>query len=546
MKAFLMMTIFIPAMFAGSVSNAARSIEFGRLTCEHFTNPVGIGTRIPRLSWVLSSAEQDQVQTAYQILVASSPTWLTEKKADYWNSGRVASDQSILIEYAGKKLESRDICWWKVRVWDRDGKVSAWSAPASFEIGLLATEDWTADWIRSSIRFTEIFHPSPMLRKEFSLSGKVASARLYITSLGLYQAEINGKKVGDLVLTPGWTSYQHRVQYQTYDVGAMLNTGGNALGVTLGDGWYRAFRPNNRDREHFGKESLDVIAQLEVTYADGTRETITTDDTWKSSTGPIRNSSIYNGETYDARLEMPGWSVAGFDDNGWSGCQSVVHDKDLIVYPPAPPMRREEELVPIEITVTPEGDTVVDMGQNMVGWIRLKVDCPKGTTITLRHAEVLDKEGNFYTTNLRRAKQTNTYICKGGGTEIFEPHFTFQGFRFVAVSGYPGTVTKDMLRVSGYTTLQAVDGTQGVELAKSAKPDLILMDIMMPKKDGYSACHDIKANPTTKNIPVVMLTAVGYELNKKLAESVGANGYVTKPFTRQGLIDAISPLLAIT
>ena len=157
-----------------------------------------------------------------------------------------------------------------------------------------------------------------MLRKEFSLSGKVASARLYITSLGLYQAEINGKKVGDLVLTPGWTSYQHRVQYQTYDVGAMLNTGGNALGVTLGDGWYRAFRPNNRDREHFGKESLDVIAQLEVTYADGTRETITTDDTWKSSTGPIRNSSIYNGETYDARLEMPGWSVAGFDDNGWS------------------------------------------------------------------------------------------------------------------------------------------------------------------------------------------------------------------------------------
>jgi alpha-L-rhamnosidase len=445
MKTLLIVTIFIPGIFTGYVSNAATSIEVGGLTCEHFTNPVGIGTVAPRLSWVLSSGERDQAQTAYQILVASTPKWLTEKKADYWNSGKVALDQSILIEYAGGELGSRDVCWWKVRVWDRDGKVSAWSAPASFEIGLLASDDWKADWIRSSIRFTEIFHPSPMLRKEFSLSKKVASARLYITSLGLYQAEINGKKVGDLVLTPGWTSYQHRVQYQTYDVGAMLNTGGNALGVILGDGWYRAFRPNNRDRENFGKKSLDVIAQLEVTYDDGTTETIHTDDSWKSATGPIRKSSIYNGETYDARLEKPGWSKSGFDDSGWSGCQKVVHDKDLIVYPPAPPMRKQDELVPIEIMVTPEGDTVVDMGQNMVGWIRLKVDCPEGTAITLRHAEVLDKEGNFYTANLRRAKQTNTYICKGGGTEIFEPHFTFQGFRFVDISGCPVEVTKDML-----------------------------------------------------------------------------------------------------
>ena len=424
---------------------AARSIEAGDLTCEYFTNPMGIGTTAPRLSWILSSEVEGQVQTAYQILVASSPNMLTERRADRWNSGMVESDQSILVKYDGDLLKSREVCWWKVRVWDRNGKASAWSAPASFEIGLLGPDDWKADWIKSSIAFSEIFHPSPMLRKEFTLARPVASARLYITSLGLYRAEINGKKVGDQVLTPGWTSFHSRVQFQTYDVSGMLKSGENAIGVALGDGWYRAFRPNNRDRDNFGKESLDLIAQLEVTYADGTSEMIGTDESWKSSVGPILNSSIYHGEAYDARLEMPGWSQAGFDDSGWQGTEKVMNDKGLIVYPAAPPMRTLEELSPIEILVTPEGDTVVDMGQNMVGWIRLKVDCPAGTKITLRHAEVMDKDGNFYITNLRRAKQTNTYICKGGGPEVYEPTFTFQGFRFVDISGYPGEVTKDML-----------------------------------------------------------------------------------------------------
>ena len=442
---FLIFVICASTLFLSTNINAAKSIEISDLTCEYFTNPMGIGATAPRLSWILTSGVDDQVQTAYQVLVASSPKLLTEKKADFWNSGKVESDQSILVDYAGDALESRDICWWKVRVWDKNGKASSWSAPASFEIGLLGAGDWKADWIKSSIGFTEIFHPSPMFRKEFSLDKQVASARLYISSLGLYQVEINGEKVGDLVLTPGWTSFHSRVQYQTYDVSAMLSTGANAIGVTLGDGWYRAFRPNDRDREAFGKESLDVIAQLEVTYTDGTTVMVMTDDSWKSAMGPIRKSVIYDGETYDARLEKPGWSKAGYDDGDWYGTEKVRNDKGRIVYPASPPMRRLEELTPIEIMITPEGDTVVDMGQNMVGWIRLKVDCPKGTTITLRHAEVLDKEGNFYITNLRRADQTNTYICKGGGTEIFEPHFTFQGFRFVDISGYPGEVSKDML-----------------------------------------------------------------------------------------------------
>ncbi len=444
-KLFLTPLIFAGLLLFSHGMNAARSIEAGDLTCEYFTNPMGIGISTPRLSWILTSGVQDQVQTAYQVLVASSPELLNEKKADRWNSGKVESDQSILVEYAGDVLKSREICWWKVRVWDKDGKASAWSEPASFELGLLSADDWKPDWIKSSIWFSEVYHPSPMFRKEFNLDKQVSSARLYITSLGLYEAEINGEKVGDQVLTPGWTSYHSRVQYQTYDVSSMLSTGGNAIGITLGNGWYRAFRGFRPNEEKLGKESLDVIAQLEVTYTDGSTEVVLTDESWKSSMGPIRKSVIYDGETYDARLEMPGWSKAGFDDGDWKGTEIVRNDKNLIVYPASAPMRKLEELTPIGIMVTPEGDTVVDMGQNMVGWIRLKVDCPKGTTITLRHAEVLDKEGNFYIENLRSAKQTNTYICKGGGTEIFEPHFTFQGFRFVDISGYPGEVTPDML-----------------------------------------------------------------------------------------------------
>ena len=444
-KSFLIPVICAGLMLFSSGVNAARSIEVGDLTCEYFSNPMGIGTTAPRLSWILNSGVQDQVQTAYQVLVASSTKMLTEKKADFWNSGKVESDQSILVGYAGDVLGSKDICWWKVRVWDKNGKASAWSEPASFEIGLLAAADWKADWIKSSIWFSEVYHPSPMFRKEFNLGKEIASARLYVSSLGLYEAEINGEKVGDQVLTPGWTSFHSRVQYQTYDVSAMLSTGANAIGITLGNGWYRAFRGFRPNDENLGRESLDVIAQLEVTYTDGTTGVVLTDESWKSAMGPILKSVIYDGETYDARLEKPGWSKAGFDDSDWKGTEEVRNDKNLIVYPASVPMRKLEELTPVEIMVTPEGDTVVDMGQNMVGWIRLKVDCPKGTTITLRHAEVLDKDGNFYIENLRSAKQTNTYICKGGGIETYEPRFTFQGFRFVDISGYPGEVTRDML-----------------------------------------------------------------------------------------------------
>ena len=309
-----------------TVSYAARSIMADDLKCENLQNPLGIDIIQPRLSWILNSQINGQVQTAYQVLVASSPSILLEKKADMWNSGKVYSDQSIHVEYTGKELGSRDKCWWKVRVWDRDGNASSWSEVATFEIGLLSARDWKAEWIKSSIPFNEVFHPSPMLRTEFKLGKEIKTARLYISSLGLYSSEINGKRVGDQVFTPGWTSFHNRLQYQTYDVSSMLKSGDNVVGVTLGNGWYRAFIGFNQKIPETLDQSLDVIAQLEVQYTDGTMEFVTTDGSWKSSTGPIIKSVIYDGETYDARLETDGWLPAVDPGQGWQpGLPAEIH-----------------------------------------------------------------------------------------------------------------------------------------------------------------------------------------------------------------------------
>ncbi|HEV7499209.1 MAG TPA: family 78 glycoside hydrolase catalytic domain, partial [Vicinamibacteria bacterium] len=279
-----------------------------------------------------------------------------------------------------------------------------------------------------------------MLRREFKLRGPVARARAYVTSHGLYEMQINGRRVGDQLFTPGWTSYSKRLQYQTYDVTSLLAAGANAAAVTLGDGWYRGGLAWQGRRAVYG-DRVGLLAQIEVTYRDGGRETVGTDEHWKASTGPILMSEIYQGETYDARLEKPAWARAGFDDARWSAVKTAAGRKDDLIAPAGPPVRRMQEIKPIKVWKTPGGDTVVDMGQNMVGWVKLQVDGPAGATVTLRHAEVLDKDGNFYTENLRAAKATVRYTLKGGGPETFEPHFTFQGFRYVAVDGYPGAVT---------------------------------------------------------------------------------------------------------
>ncbi len=283
-----------------------------------------------------------------------------------------------------------------------------------------------------------------MLRHEFKAKGGIERARAYVTSHGLYEMLLNGQRVGDQVFTPGWTSYNKRLQYQVYDVTPLLRNGDNALGVTLGNGWYRGFLAW-QDRRNIYGDRLALLCQVKITYKDGSEAIVGTDASWKASTGPILMSEIYHGETYDARLEKAGWATAGFADGGWSKVKVADHRKDDLIAPAGPPVRKVEELKPVKVMKTPAGETVVDLGQNMVGWVRLKAQGPAGTTITLRHAEVLDKAGNFYTENLRAAKATLKYTMKGGGPETFEPHFTFFGFRYVAVAGFPGEVTPESL-----------------------------------------------------------------------------------------------------
>ena len=403
------------------------------LRTEYETDPVGIDSKAPRMSWRLTSSRRGVAQTAYQIRVAKDLEGLT--RAPIWDSGIVRTDASIHRPYNGPALESGERYVWQARAWDERGRATSWSKPASWEMGMLSPAEWQANWITTAIEGdTALSSPSPLLRTEFQVDGKVASARAYVASLGLNQMEVNGNRVGDRVLTPGWTPYSERLEYHTYDVTELLRPGTNAVGLELGGGWYRGRISN------YGPH-LGALAQIVIRYADGREQVVGTDERWKATMGPVRFSDIWDGEIYDARMEKPGWSRAGFDDSGWTTVRLLNQDKDVLVAPVGPPVRRIQEVKPVEIIRTPAGELVFDFGQNMVGWVRLKVDGPRGSTVRMRHAEVLDKDGNFYTANLRSAKQTNEYTLKGTGEEVYEPRFTFQGFRYVAVDGYPGDPT---------------------------------------------------------------------------------------------------------
>ncbi len=422
------------------------SFKLVGLRVEYKENPLGIDAHKPRLSWQLQALQagaRGVAQSAYQIRVARNERDLRAGNNLVWDSAKVNSDESVHRAYEGPALQSGQRYYWQVRMWDANGKASDWSDMAFWEMGLLNAADWQANWIEPGIQedVTKT-GPAPMLRREFKVSGAIERARAYVTSHGLYEMRLNGQRVSDELFTPGWTSYNKRLQYQSYDVTNLLKSGDNAVGVVLGNGWYRGDLGWEGKRNYYG-DKLALLMQLKITYKDGREEIIGSDQNWKAATGPILISEIYHGETYDARLEKAGWAATGFDDKQWSGVKIVNHRKDLLVAPAGPPVRRIEELKPVKIFKTPNGETVADLGQNMVGWIRLKVQGTAETTVTIRHAEVLDKAGNFYTANLRRAKATLQYTLKGGGVETFEPHFTFFGFRYIAVEGFPGELTRD-------------------------------------------------------------------------------------------------------
>jgi alpha-L-rhamnosidase len=418
------------------------------LRCEYRTNPLGIDSVQPRLSWELSDASRGAFQSAYQVQAATDEAALCRDNSNLWDSGQILSDQSAHVIYAGESLKSGQRVWWRVRVWDAKSQVSAWSAVAWWEMGLLDRAAWKAQWVGGMLAGgARTTSPAPFVRTQFTLERSITHARLYVTALGLYEPHLNGHVVGDDVLTPGWTDYNIRVQYQVYDVTSLLRPGANVLGAILGDGWYCghiawAGRQRYGDRPKF-------LAQLTITFADGCAQTITTDAQWKTTYGPIVESDLIMGESYDAQRNLDGWDMPGYDAARWLPVQVFADPGIALNAMCGPTVKRIRKIQPIaepsRVIEKSAPKWIFDFGQNMVGWVRLKVRGCAGTTIALRFAEVLNPDGTLYTANLRTARQTDYYTLRGNGEEIFEPHFTFHGFRYVELSGFAGQSTRETL-----------------------------------------------------------------------------------------------------
>ena len=404
------------------------------LRCESFDNPLGIDERQPHLSWWLDAEHRRGArQTAYQILVSTEPGGAP----NLWDSGKVVSDATTHIPYAGRPMRSRQRAWWRVKIWDDRGKTAESVERAFWEMGLLERGEWRAQWIAGTLaggRWTTI--PAPCLRKTFFVGARVARARLYATALGLYEARLNGQRVGDLQLTPGWTDYRKRVHYQVYDITSLLVIGDNALGVLLGDGWYCG-HVAWRGRQTYG-DRPKFLGQIVIDYLDGRTDVIGSDTTWRHAYGPLLESDLLMGESYDARLEFAGWDRPGFDDRLWQPSRLFQANGIALDAMRGPPVRALHELKSRSIAdEAPAGQRRVrrhDLGQNIAGRVRLRVKGPAGATITLRHAEMLDGDGRLHLANLRTARQTDHFTLRGDPNgETFEPRFTFHGFRYFEI-----------------------------------------------------------------------------------------------------------------
>jgi len=347
------------------------------------------------------------------------------------SSGKVNSDQSVHVELDGLSVVSRKRYYYRVRTWDQNGETSSWSETAYWETAMLDSKEWSAEWISAASESEQV----PLLRKGFEVKGGMKQARLYASALGLYELELNGSRVGDSYFTPGWTSYNHRLQVQTYDVTGQLATGENVIGAMLGNGWYKGNLAWEEKHSIYGDRKA-LFLQLHIAYEDGTEQVVLSDGSWRTAGSPILMSELYHGETYDARLELSGWSSVGFDDSSWQAVQIVQQNSDILIAQENEPVRKIEEIKPIEMFKTPLGETVLDFGQNMVGWVRFSVTGEAGSTVEINHAEVLDKDGNFYIENMRAAKVTIHYTLKGGERETYEPRFSFQGFRYIRLKGF--------------------------------------------------------------------------------------------------------------
>ncbi|MFO0890370.1 MAG: glycoside hydrolase family 78 protein [Isosphaeraceae bacterium] len=455
--------LMIPTLFAAPAREGAGGLRPLELRCEYRVNPLGIDAVPPRLSWIVASDQRGQKQTAYQVLVSSTAGALARDEADLWDSGEVKSDETTAIVYAGKPLASDQRCHWKVRVWDRDGHPSAWSAPAHFSMGLLQDADWKAEWIGydkprekaeaeaaggdPKEKEGKLILPAPAyLRTAFQVKKPVRRATLYSTSLGIHDLHLNGARVSDDFFNPGWTDYTKRVYYRAYDVTGKVRPGDNALGAVLADGWYSGYVGFGKKRDHYGKLNR-LKAQLLVVYEDGSTDVVASGRGWKASVGPIRESDFLMGEIHDAREQarVKGWDASGFDDSKWEPVVTGAELKPAVQAHPGPPVVSFAEVMPARIFEPKPGVHVLDMGQNFAGLVRLRIQGEPGQKITLRFAERLNPDNTIYTTNLRSARCVDSYICAGGGVETWTPRFTFHGFQYVEITGLKTPPTKEMV-----------------------------------------------------------------------------------------------------
>lgn len=426
-----------PLLLSSAAVLTTEAASISRTTTNARVNPIGIAAGDISLGWAIESEARGTVQSAYEVRVGSR-----ESGADVWDSGRVASDQQVDVKLPENiKLAPATRYFWQARIWDGGGEVTEWSAPAWFETGLLSPADWAgAKWIsraeldeKAKERATSL----PLLRREFATTKPVQRARLYASAHGVYQLSINGQKVGDQFLAPGWTDYNRRIQAQTYDVTSLVRKGPNAIGAALGDGWYRGnvgLRWN-----HVYGDALALVAKLEIVYTDDTSETIVTDERWRTTPGPFVQADLQDGESYDARNEPSGWDRPNFDEAHWTAAAVASDDLSRIVPQPDEPIRATQVLTARQRAESKPGEFIYDLGQNMVGVARVRLTGKQGQTAQIRYAEELyrrgERSGQLYTENFRKAKVTDTYTFARDETVTYQPTFTQHGFRYISISG---------------------------------------------------------------------------------------------------------------
>ena len=419
-----MMKKLLAILFLAAAIPAFAKVDVTSLKVNHVSNPTGI-TGNPTFSWIGVSDRNCDVQSAYEIKV------FDVDGRTVWNTGKVLSDNSIAVKYAGAELKAASRYSWQVRIWDSQGKASRWSAKETFVTGL-PREDWKAAWIAP-----EMTEASPLLRCGFSVKKPVKCAIAYFTAHGVYEPFLNGAKIGDAYMAPGYTSYNHHLMYQTYDITALLRKGDNVLGAELARGWYLSnmgWTDMKSFKYNYSGDCMAFLGQIVITYKDGTQEIVCTDGGWKASTGGVLHSTIYDGETFDAAKVPQGWCTASFDDSAWTQVTVENYGYDNLAPQENEPVRVEQTVDAKGLIVTPKGELVIDFGQNLVGSEVISFAGKPGQEIVISHAEVLDENDNFYTHNLRSAKAQSRYICDGTRRD-YTTRFTFYGFRFIKIEG---------------------------------------------------------------------------------------------------------------